>query len=147
MRALHGMVEGEWSRADEQPPTSSAPHSAVLPAQGAELARDTEVMCLDLVQVSTVSPAGDWAWAVLSEAAVDTYAHAAGLRRGERWFFVAGDERRGRAVHEARFAAPIARDQIAPRYGTEAASRARRDRPAMQLVLRRVDTAPPAKDP
>ena len=41
--------------------------SAVLPRLSADAARDSQLICLDLVQVATENLPANWVWAVLSD--------------------------------------------------------------------------------
>ncbi|HEX7839892.1 MAG TPA: hypothetical protein VF469_20590, partial [Kofleriaceae bacterium] len=93
----------------------------------------------DLVQVPTVDPPNDWAWGVLSTAATTTWSHTIGLNNHEPWKFAtwASGERR---TYSATYDDPLPHDGIAPLYGRIAASRARSDRPAVQLRLIRAKT-------
>jgi hypothetical protein len=93
--------------------------------------------CLDLVQVPTVSPPNDWAWAVLSVAAKNVYSHTIGLDRGEAWQFATW-EGNTHTIYDAEYDEPIRFEKIASVYGDEAASRARSDQPAVQLRLVKV---------
>src|SRR5439155_9640238 len=72
---IGGMVEGVWVGPDQEAQRPDRPSGAVLPRISANSIEDSELQCLDLVQVPTVEPPNDWAWAVLSTAATTTYMH------------------------------------------------------------------------
>jgi len=133
-RALDGQLSGSWLGPHDEARPHASPTGAVLPPRGVDVARARELTCLDLVQVSTIDPPGDWTWVVLSEAAVDVYQHTTGLARGERWRFVTtvgGVDR----TYVARLAPALPHAALVRDYGRDAADRARRDRPAVRLVL------------
>ena len=127
-------LEGLWfGPGDTEARALVRPDGAVLPRLSTDVGAD-ELLCLDLVQVSTISPSNDWTWGVLSRAATGTYRHTMGLDRGETWRFVAigsGD------VYEVSLDEDIPPERISKLYGTDAAARARADMPAVQLRLRR----------
>ncbi len=127
-------IEGVWFGPGDTLARAANPDGAVLPRLSADVDAD-ELRCLDLVQVSTVSPANDWTWSVLSRAATGTYRHSIGLDRGETWRFVdvSGPDR----VYEASYDEDISHERISKLYGPDAAARARADMPAVQLRLRR----------
>jgi hypothetical protein len=132
-RDISRTLEGVWLSPGETEARALRPDGAVLPRLSAELDAE-ELRCLDLVQVSTVSPSNDWTWGVLSRAATGTYRHSMGLDRGEIWRFVAigsGD------VYEVSFDEDLPHERISRLYGPDAAARARADKPAVQLRLRR----------
>ncbi|MGE0404152.1 MAG: hypothetical protein AB7T06_46015 [Kofleriaceae bacterium] len=131
-RSIAGMIEGSWVREGlpiQRPPSFG---SAVLPAP--TKTRGGTMTCLDLVQVPTVTPRDDWAWAVLSTAATDVYAHTSGLDRDEAWNFVTWVDGTPH-IYRAEYDKALAPEKIAAMYGEEAASRARKDQPAVQLKL------------
>ena len=132
------MIEGVWLAPNGHPRRPQRATSAILPRGDMNPAADAELICLDLVQVPTVEPAGDWAWAVLSTAATSTYSHTSGLDSGEPWRFVTwhfGEER----TYAVEAVDSLPHESIGQAYGRTAASRARADRPAIQLRLRRLD--------
>jgi hypothetical protein len=135
---LARMIEGVWVAPNETAHPMERAASAVLPRITANPNDDRELLCLDLVQAPTVAPATDWVWAVLSTAATTTYTHTIGLNNRERWRFVTwqfGDER----TYAVEYADPLPHERISRAYGKVAASRARADRPAIQLRLTRLD--------
>lgn len=106
----------------------------MLPLLVADATRERSFNCLDLVQVPTLDPPGDWTWMVLSTAATEVYQHTIGLGRGERWRFattVAGVER----IYVAHRIPSVAHDKVSSMYGPHAADRARRDRNSVCLGL------------
>lgn len=135
-RGIPGMIEGVWVRASQDAHRPQRFSSAVLPRLAAGIDAADQIHCLDLVQVPTVEPAGEWVWAVMSTAATSTYTHTIGLDNRERWRFVTwsfGEER----TYSAEYDEPVPHDRIARLYGKAAAARARSDQPAIQLRLRR----------
>jgi len=132
---LEGMLEGAWGRKGRAIQRPADFGSAVLPR-----GKHSETMtCLDLVQVPTISPPNGWAWAVLSVAATNVHSHTIGLDRSEPWQFVIWNGNRS-TTYDVEYDSPIQPDEIASTYGTEASSRARADRPAVQLKLRRASS-------
>jgi hypothetical protein len=137
---IAGMIEGAWVGPDQAPRRPDRFTSAVLPRITADPVEDAELRCLDLVQVPTVDPPNDWAWAVLSTAATSTYEHTIGLNDRRRWRFATwalGEPR----VYAVEYDAPLPHARLARLYGKAAAAHARTDRPAVQLRLRRVEEA------
>ena len=135
---LARMIEGAWVAPNETPRRSNRASGAVLPRITSNPNEDRELLCLDLVQLPTVQPAGDLVWAVLSTAATTAYAHTIGLNNRERWRFVTwqfGDER----TYAVEYADPLPHDRISRAYGKAASSRARADQPAVQLRLTRLE--------
>jgi hypothetical protein len=131
-RHVLGMIEGFWiSPTDKGHRLPAYPNGAVLPRLATGRSESHQLRCLDLVQAPVVGSAGDWAWAVLSTAATGTYSHASGLERGDRWRFVAKDS----TEYDVSFDEELSADRIRRLYGSEAATRARTDRPAVQLRL------------
>ncbi len=123
-------VDGYWLAPDEGvPPRRPAyrPTGALLPPTGAALG--TGAVCLDLVSVS-------YRWVPLSEAGVFTYSHSQGLQRGERWRFVVWAAT-APTVFEVELGDPISYEDIKDRFGREAMSRSRPDRPTVTLKVRR----------
>ncbi len=135
-RRLGGMIEGAWVGPEQEVRRPVQSCSAVLPRLTADPLRDDELLCLDLVQVPTADPPGDWAWGVLSDLATNVYAHSIGIDSGERWRFTTWEMEQPR-TYVASYAEPIAYEQIAEVYGVDAAACARRDRPAVQRRLKR----------
>lgn len=133
-RSLPGMIEGEWVRGSQEPNRPERFSSAVLPRRSANPTEDSELVCLDLVQVPTIEPANDWIWAVLSAAATTTYAHSSGLNNKELWRFVTWSFGK-RRTYAVEYADSLPHESISGIYGAEAAERARADRPAVQLRL------------
>ena len=111
--------------------------SAVLPRLSADPTRDSEFTCLDLVQVATVNPPDDWAWAVLSDVGRYGWGHTIGLDLKEPWQFVSWAYGAPRTYSVA-YGPLITRDDIATAYGTDAAGCARPDYKSIQLVLTHV---------
>ena len=132
-RAVDRTIEGLWFGPEDIAARALRPDGAVLPRVSADADAD-ELRCLDLVQVPTVSPSNDWAWGVLSRSSTGTYRHTIGLDRGEQWRFVAVAS--GHA-YEVSYDEDLPYERIAKLYGADAAARARADRPAVQLKLRR----------
>ncbi|HVV86624.1 MAG TPA: hypothetical protein VHE35_26380 [Kofleriaceae bacterium] len=133
-RELAGQMLGIWLGPGDAARAGSQPNGAVLPPMGSDVTTTKEMTCLDLVQVSTIDPPGDWTWLVLSEAAMGTYQHTVGLQRGERWRFatrVAGEDR----MYRARLAPPLRPADITSIYGVDSAGRARRDHAAVRIQL------------
>lgn len=130
------VLPGLWIAPDEVARRPLHLSSGVLPRPTAHPAIEPEFLCLDLVQVPTVD-GPQWTWAVLSEAATSTYRHTIGLSRGEAWRFVTWQFGQPR-FYAATYAAPLPHAQISAVYGEQAASRARRDRPAVELRLTRL---------
>lgn len=136
-----GMIEGIWIAPGHEAPAEPPyvhPVSAVLPQPDFDPDQDDEFLCLDLVQIATGDQPDSWAWMVLSEAGTYTYGHTIGLNRGESWRFVrwVGGEQR---VYEASYTDDwLPPEEIEKLYGSAAFARARPDRNAVQLRLRRV---------
>jgi hypothetical protein len=136
-----GMIEGVWLGPERTVPARKPERfsSAVLPTLATNVPRARTFRCLDLVQVATVDPPGDWAWMVLSEAGIHTYEHTIGMNRGERWRFVTW-EAGGPCVFGVDLAQGLPHVQISRAYGDVASHRVRRDRLAVQLQLTRTST-------
>jgi hypothetical protein len=134
------MIEGVWIGPKREVWKPQRFTSAILPALMANVDHDSDMMCLDLVQVATVDPPNDWAWVVLSDAATDTYEHTIGMSYDERWHFATW-ERGQLQVYRAKLGAPLPHEKIARTYGEIAAGHTRKDRPAVQLVLTRVESS------
>jgi hypothetical protein len=137
-RELPRMVEGHWIPPNEVSRGPERFTSAILPRESANLSKDAEFLCLDLVQVPTVVPPGDWVWMVLSTAATTTYAHTIGLNAGEPWRFETWISGRRRS-YAVSYAEPMARDRISRVYGATAVERLRADHPAVQLRLKLIE--------
>ena len=125
---------GYWFGPHEAPPRApiGRPTGAVLLESGKDL-RAAEILCLDLVPVENY-------WLVLSELGRYTYRHTAGLIHGEKWRFVPIPEKADGAwptIFAVAYADSIAHQQIAARYGADAAARGRTDARAVQLRLTR----------
>jgi len=130
---LPGQVTGYWfgPREEIPPIVPGAPTGAVLPALGKMI--DTEP-CLDLIRVN-------YLWLPLSIAGAYTYAHSIGLQAGEKWRFVPSGEN-WPTIFLGELLQPLAPDKIRPVYGTDADARARHDRSAIQICLRRQELGP-----
>jgi hypothetical protein len=111
--------------------------SAVLPRLSADAARDSELTCLDLVQVATVNPPDNWAWAVLSDVGRYGWGHTIGLDLHEPWRFVTWMYGAPRTYSVA-YGPLIANEDIAAAYGPDAAGCARSDYESIQLLLTHV---------
>jgi len=129
---------GVWLRPGQEPERPARFFNGVLPMLGAR-PDGGDMVCLDLIQVPAVTPKNEWSWAVLSEAGIHTYEHSSELSRGQDWRFATWDLG-GLSVFHVSLASAISQTGIAHAYGEAAANLARKDRPAVQLSLRRVDT-------
>lgn len=126
-------IEGIWVGPGDSDARGRRPDGAILVRLSADPDAE-ELRCLDLVQVSTVSPPNDWTWGVLSRAATATYRHTIGLDRGEPWTFFAvgtGD------AYDVSYDEDLPHERISRLYGQDAAARARTDVPAIQLRMRK----------
>jgi len=137
--ALREEIDGQWSgywldpgRPAPLAPPTYRPTGAILRRIG-ETNRH-ELVCLDLVLVESVS---GFVWLPLSEAGRYTYAHSLGLLQHEPWRLAIWQSA-GVSVYEATYAESLSPSEIAALYGPEAQARARPDRPAVQLRLRRL---------
>jgi len=124
-----GQISGYWYGPDETIPSTSPdwmPTGALLARPGESLSNGATV--LDLVSV-------DYVWFPLSMAGTYTYAHSAGLRRGERWRFVPipSSAHPWPTAYVAELAEPLVPRAVAELYGVEASKRAREDESAVQL--------------
>lgn len=140
-RRITGMIDGNWiGPGDRDLKRVAAPDGAILPALGTE--HDQSFTALDLVQTPIVGNSGEWTWSVLSTAGVGSYTHAAALERGEQWQLIStvGDTTRWYLASIGKSLPP---EDIERVYGREAASRARPDRPAVQLELQSLAHAVP----
>jgi hypothetical protein len=118
-QALPGQLDGYWYGPGEEVPTRAP---AWAPT-GALLARGD--LALVLVPV-------EFHWFPMSDAAIYTYRHTLGLQNHETWTFLTDEG----ATFNVQMAEPLLHLQDIERiYGPEAASRARRDRPAVQVYL------------
>lgn len=131
-------IDGQWcgywldpARTPPQVRPTYRPTGAVLPRIGESNRND--FVCLDLVLVEANE---GFIWLPLSEAGRYTYAHSLGLLQREPWRLVVW-EGNTRCVYDVEYAEPLFPTEIALRYGAEAQARARHDRPAVQLRLRR----------
>ncbi len=138
-RSLDGIIEGTWIGPKDDLRPHAHPDGAVLPRLEQHTNKDKrELLCLDLVQTPIVGSPTNWSWSVLSNAATGTYLHTIGLDRGERWRFQAtavGD------IYDVSYDKALSPERIAKLYGRHVATRARTDRPAIQLRLRLVSAA------
>lgn len=115
---LAGQVPGDWFGPGEQVEHRRGwPTGAVL--RSGELA-------LDLVYIER-------AWYPMSEVALYTYQHSAGLLAGEPWRFVTRAE--PRTIFRVSLVPAISRQQVAENYGQDAGARCRDDRLTVQLRL------------
>jgi hypothetical protein len=122
-RDIPGQLEGDWILAQS---TSNTPKTAW--PTGALLLSDDRSHALDLVFVES-------AWFPMSEAALYTYTHSFGLMGGESWRFVA---RNTNEVFEVSMGTLLTKQEVAVRYGREAALRSRPDYKTVQLLVRRI---------
>jgi hypothetical protein len=109
------------------------PSGAVLPRANSSFSRETELDCLDLVPVQNY-------WRVLSDLGRYIYRHTSGVLHGERWIFVPVPEAlegRWPVRFRVSYAPSLTWDSLKA-WGREAALRARKDAPTVQLHLRRV---------
>jgi hypothetical protein len=117
---IPSQIEGYWV----QPQSASAAPSGW--PTGALLRTSDGTRALDLVFIER-------AWFPLSEAGLYSYPHLIGLQGGERWRFLrkGSDE-----AFEVELGPSLTREEVAERYGPEAASRSRADHKTVQLFLR-----------
>lgn len=137
-QAVRDEIEGQWSgywldpgRPPSQARPTYRPTGAILRRVGESNRHD--FVCLDLVLVES---AGGFLWLPLSEAGRYTYAHSLGLLQREPWRLAVWDGTTA-SVYDAEYAESLPPNEIATSYGAEAQARARHDRPAVQLRLRR----------
>jgi hypothetical protein len=118
--SIPAQIEGYWI----QPQSASAAPSGW--PTGALLRTSDGTRALDLVFIER-------AWFPLSDAGLYSYPHTIGLQGGERWRFLrkGSDE-----AFEVELGPSLTRDEVAERYGPEAASRSRADHKTVQLLLR-----------
>ena len=118
-QALPGQLDGYWYGPGEEVPT----HAPAWAPTGALLARGN--LALVLVPI-------EFHWFPMTDAAIYTYRHTLGLQNHETWTFLTDEG----ATFNVRMAEPLLHLQDIERiYGPEAASRARRDRPTVQVYL------------
>lgn len=118
-QALPGQLDGYWYGPGEEVPM----HAPAWAPTGALLVRGN--LALVLVPI-------EFHWVPMSDAAIYTYRHTLGLQNHETWTFLTDEG----ATFNVRMADPLLHLQDMERvYGPEAASRAGRDRPAVQVSL------------
>ena len=137
--AFREEIDGQWSGYWLDPGRQPPPTQPTYRSTGAILRRIGETnrhefVCLDLALVESAS---GFIWLPLSEAGRYTYAHSLGLLQHEPWRLAIWEGTRV-YVHEAAYAESLSPNEIASVYGAEAQGRARPDRPAVQLRLRRL---------
>lgn len=130
---VSGQISGIWIAPYEVVPATMPewlPTGALLPRRGESLSAGA--ILLDLVPI-------DYVWFPLSLAGTYTYAHAAGLRRGEVWRFIPRDAAATPwpTVYDATLGEPLDAALIEGLYGDEAARRARADEKSVQIRLTR----------
>jgi hypothetical protein len=114
---ITGQVLGDWYGPDEQVEQRRGwPTGALL---------RVENLALDLVYIER-------AWFPMSEAALHTYQHSAGLLAGEPWRFVV---RSSRTVFRVSLGPAISHVEVANEYGADAGARCRKDKLTVQLRL------------
>lgn len=121
-RDIPGQIDGNWIG-----PTSEISKGDGWPSGALLLSPDREC-ALDLVFVES-------AWFPMSEAALYTYQHSAGLQGGERWRFAARDSN---DVFEVSWGPSLTRQAVSDQYGREAFERSRMDHKTVQLLLKRL---------
>lgn len=113
---LEGQTSGDWFGPGEQvTPRTGWPTGALLRSKD---------LALDLVYI-------EQAWFPLSEAAIDTYVHTAGLAEGQTWRFVTRSQ--PPTVYRVSLGPALTRQEVAATYGDDAAARARSDYRTIQL--------------
>lgn len=118
-QGLPEQLDGYWYGPGEQLPA----HIPTWAPTGALLARGNRALVLVPIEFH---------WFPMSDAAIYTYRHTLGLQNHETWTFLTD----AGATFDVRMAAPLLDLQDIERlYGPEAASRARRDRPTVQVYL------------
>lgn len=122
-RDIPGQIDGDWLGPQSVPVSERAGWPT-----GALLRSNDGTRALDLVFVES-------AWFPISEAALYTYQHSAGLQGGERWRFVA---RGSNEAFEVTIGPPLTRQEVADQYGREASVRSRSDYKTVQLLLKRL---------
>src|SRR5262249_15542522 len=115
---LEGQISGDWFGPGEQVIARTGwPTGALL---------RSEDLALDMTYIER-------AWYPLSEAAIQTYTHIDGMKRGETWRFVTRSK--PATVYRVNLGPSISRQQVAVAYSDDAAARARPDRPTVQLRI------------
>jgi hypothetical protein len=140
--AIHDEIAGQWSGYWLEPGRDVPSVCPAYRPTGGVLRRlgetdHADFVCLDLVLVESLN--AGFLWLPLSEAGRYTYAHSAGLMRGEPGWRVAywnGTV----SVFGAEYTDSLGPREVAQFYGPEAFERARHDRPTVQLHLRRLPT-------
>lgn len=122
-RDIPGQIDGDWSGPQSTPISTRAGWPT-----GALLRSHDGMRALDLVFVES-------AWFPMSEAALYTYLHSAGLQGGERWRFVA---RGSNEAFEVTIGPSLTRQEVEEQYGREASVRSRSDYKTVQLLLTRL---------
>lgn len=120
-RNIPGQIDGDWIG----PRSATVSERSGWPT-GALLRSGDGMRALDLVFVES-------AWFPMSEAALYTYQHSAGLQGGERWCFIA---RETNEAFEVAIGPSLTRQEVADQYGREAAARSRSDYRTVQLLLK-----------
>ena len=124
-KAIPNLVVGYWYEHVDDAPISPPPYiptGAYLPCDG-----DAR-RALDFVDVNG-------AWLPLSHAATFTYSHSTGLERGRAQMFVTWSERGNRVDRRVVSITRVPPPLIAPQYGRDAATLARKDYDAVELVF------------
>jgi hypothetical protein len=117
-RDIPGQIEGYWIGPGDLTEPSGWPTGALLRSKDGSRA-------LDLVFV-------EQAWFPLSEAALYTYQHTAGLQGGERWRFLC---KGSTEAFEVAIGPSLTRDEVEEHYGRDAAARSRPEYKTLQLQL------------
>lgn len=125
-RDIPGQIDGDWV----DPQEISISQRSGWPT-GALLCSSDGTRALDLIFVES-------AWFPLSEAALYTYRHSAGLQEGERWRFVA---RQTNEAFEVAIGPSLTRQEVMEQYGPEAGTRSRSDYKTVQLLLKRLPSS------
>lgn len=125
-RDLPGQTDGDWMRL----PSDSPSERATWPT-GALLRSRDGTRALDLVFVES-------AWFPMSDAALYTYQHSAGLQGGECWHFVT---RESNEAFEVTIGPSLTKQEVADQYGREAGERSRSDYKTVQLLLKRLPSS------
>lgn len=124
-KAIPNLVIGYWYEHINDAPLTPPPY---IPT-GAYLPCTSDPRrALDFVNVDNV-------WLPLSRAATFTYSHSTGLERGRAQLFVTWTDRGNRVDHRVLSINRVAPSIIAPEYGRDAATLARKDYDAVELVF------------
>lgn len=124
-KAIPDLVVGYWYEHVNDAPISPPPY---IPT-GAYLACPADPRrAVDFVNI-------DNAWMPLSHAATFTYSHSTGLERGRAQTFVTWTERGNRVDRRVVSINRVPPPLIAPQYGRDAATLARKDYDAVELVF------------